>query len=530
MVTDQHSTEERDTVVEQRIREALAERQGMPLPAVHAWARALHTGTRRVSRVLHKLRAEGLIDFSPRRRARHASAGLQLPPTRATLTGDLYDRIRQAIEDGRYPMGSRLPKVDHFGVEHGASYNTVRRSLARLCCDGLVHRARHALVAGPAPLVAHSQRAADPVILMMQGEEDWWERTLANEWLAPFSLGFMREVNLAATQVTPVFAQRPASPFLVHGQEQIASLVAELLGQSWDYHYVGHTTIPAVVRDLVRFGRPVVWFDHADEPRGRDDPFDQKVYARMLAEPRMARLFTRVHYDHDAALRLALGALHNLGHRRIGVPWFAGDDRRLAEVRLAGLRHVAPEYPGLELIEVSGAGNPFAEHDAVATPATPGRWRRALTPQGRAFVTSRSAADRDPQLKRLLRLATVIMDLAFDRGATAIIAPNDVRARNYYLSLRTLGLRVPTDVSLLSFDASPKVLYPWQISSVDFGFGNLAYCAYHLIMEDVPVPRKRSEVGARCRLNHMGSLGPPTSPTRAGSPSAPVPRRKPRSF
>jgi DNA-binding LacI/PurR family transcriptional regulator len=59
-----------------------------------------------------------------------------------------------------------------------------------------------------------------------------------------------------------------------------------------------------------------------------------------------------------------------------------------------------------------------------------------------------------------------------DLGVTAILAPNDYFAHQYYHWLRAAGLRLPEDVSLLSFDNNRYSL-PFSISSIDFGFGDL---------------------------------------------------------
>lgn len=115
----------------------------------------------------------------------------------------------------------------------------------------------------------------------------------------------------------------------------------------------------------------------------------------------------------------------------------------------------------------------------------------------------------EPDTSRVpLPVRTQIRSL-IDSGATALIAITDTHARAYYVWLRSMGYDIPGELSLLSFDASPRQLYPWQISSVDFGFGYLAYAAYHLLMGDVPILRTDCSVAARPRLNHHGSLGAP---------------------
>ena len=95
---------------------------------------------------------------------------------------------------------------------------------------------------------------------------------------------------------------------------------------------------------------------------------------------------------------------------------------------------------------------------------------------GPTLRTRLSLRDRAPSLARLLE----------EEGCTAILAPNDYFAHQYYHWLRATGHRMPDDVSLLSFDNN-HYSRPFSISSIDFGFGELAYRAAHIFLGDLPV-------------------------------------------
>jgi DNA-binding LacI/PurR family transcriptional regulator len=73
---------------------------------------------------------------------------------------------------------------------------------------------------------------------------------------------------------------------------------------------------------------------------------------------------------------------------------------------------------------------------------------------------------------------------------SALVAPNDETALRMMTFLHALGAGVPSDISLLSFDNS-EVAEVARITSVDFGFGPLAYRAARLFAADIPmnVPR-----------------------------------------
>lgn len=506
--------------VEAAVRRMLIEHPDQSLPTVHALARAYRTSTRVVSRVLHTLRDEGLVDV---RRGKKAVPVRPLcdVPVHMSPSEQVYRAIREGIEDGRYPSGTRLPKVDYFAVEHGVSYNTVRRALQRVVAHRLAHRQGRRIIAGaPTPAGPGRSSSGDPVIFMLQGNAEWWEETLDSDWIGPFSHGFMREVNLAGTQVVPVLPGRPGSSLLVQGFDRIRDRARELdyrfrgtlvVGQSWDYRRVHGWSIPDLVKWLTRLGRPVVWFDFIDEPENTRDTFDPDEYRSLAKSRRERRLFTRCSYYEAGGLQVALQTLYDLGHRRVGLPKFSDADNLLAGPRIEGLQRVAQQFPGMKLVVADAPGNPYASDRPVGPipELPPRRWLRRLPREGKEFYyRGGDTTEPDTDRARLLLAGQALLPLLLDEGVTAVVSLNDVRARPAYLWLRTMGYRVPEDISLVSFDAVPRQLYPWQISSVDFGFGHLAWSAYHLIMQDVPVQRHGTEVRARARMNHTGSIGP----------------------
>jgi hypothetical protein len=94
-----------------------------------------------------------------------------------------------------------------------------------------------------------------------------------------------------------------------------------------------------------------------------------------------------------------------------------------------------------------------------------------------------------------------------DPGTTAIIAPNDSLGVRLLRTLDTVGLRVPQDISLLSFDNRYRYSFS-SLSSIDPGFASLGYCAAHCIAGDVPIAHERGgDVVATPVLVRRRSLG-----------------------
>jgi DNA-binding LacI/PurR family transcriptional regulator len=92
---------------------------------------------------------------------------------------------------------------------------------------------------------------------------------------------------------------------------------------------------------------------------------------------------------------------------------------------------------------------------------------------------------------------------------TALIAPSDDTAAKAWHWLAAAGVRIPEDMSLISFDNYPTMPPP-PITTIDFGFGNLGYAALHLLLGDVPVKRGRDgTVRTVPTVVRRGSVGRP---------------------
>jgi DNA-binding LacI/PurR family transcriptional regulator len=100
--------------------------------------------------------------------------------------------------------------------------------------------------------------------------------------------------------------------------------------------------------------------------------------------------------------------------------------------------------------------------------------------------TSRTQIHSIQRESSLLSTAPSLYELLHRKEVTALIALNDAYAADFMHRIRAAGMRVPEDVSLVSFDNSlqSQLLH---LTSVDFNAQLHGYLLAHLFIKDIPV-------------------------------------------
>jgi DNA-binding LacI/PurR family transcriptional regulator len=243
--------------------------------------------------------------------------------------------------------------------------------------------------------------------------------------------------------------------------------------------------------------------------------------AVLAGSSRRSVMVSRI--DERAAVSAALGHLHERGHRCIAfIPdllgeWQAGRLRVMqnvaAELEPTVCLYTAPsQYEHLEEeVEeiarlrkdgperVRRAIESFVQDDALHVK----NWGHLLDDRllnspyaGYAAMSRAVRCGAFPRENVELRIrimwgAVGLTALMYHPDVTAVVAANDKAARNYIMrSLAELGIRVPEDVSLLSFDNQFRETCA-PPTTVDFGFFDLGYKSFHALVGDVPVSINR---------------------------------------
>lgn len=465
--------------VADRLRERMGLSPGGRLEPVKILAREMGVSKGTLQKALDSLRAEGnLQSYRGKGTFWGGMAGSTGAASRAggssqeVVTGTLRNRILE----GTYRSGQPLPKVGNLASQERVSPDTVCASLKTLQAESLIWKLGKSWMAGKRPMPGLGAHAfsrsprATPAILLVTPEFRTWEELYHDEHTAKFVQNFYVEIERMGLETQLVLMEKGSAGHFASGRTRVQDLIRTLEGRYLGAMCIGQSDTEWVGW-LAGFRKPAVWLDlHCP-----GDDLD------MRALPGGDRCF-RCLKDEEASALLALETLVSLGHRRIGFPWLRSKDFPWVDHRLELLRERAAAWnTPLDLIPAELAED-FWHPVPWKGPDGYRQWLEVETRNSAALGEATGLRAR-PSLRDL---TPSFFGLIEEEGVTAILAPNDYFAHQYYHWLRAAGYRLPEDISLLSFDNN-RYSRPFSISSIDFGFGELAYRAAHVFLGDLPV-------------------------------------------
>ena len=484
------------------------------LPSMHHLCRDMGVSVRTIRAAVRELARQGRLRCSQGRRitviGRKDSAA---PADDHTAAGNrLFALIRARIQAGDYRVNEPLPKSAYFSIEEHVSPNTVSLAFARLRRDGLIYKKGKRWFAGKQPRMkdpAGRDRRRGTVLLITP--PTWEMRNfLMSAFLVPFSNPLVHELRSHDILLQLVFfekgdrSQNAAEEVYPSGVEEIEALVRSL-----DDGYMGALLycgwgIPecatAVIRALMNFGKPVIDFDPTDK---------HQALAKEVVSWGKKR-FYHSRFDEISAVRAALQSLADHGHRIVGLPVYTSVDyydwvsRRVSLIEKCA-RQCTPEITIIREEQKE-------KFWRIEMPFDPAHHAEALHKafDGSAAPSPLLGVDQRRSLRNLLLNNTPsIVNLLNTKGLTAILALNDAVAREIHLWLKYVGMRVPEEISLISFDNSVE-LYHLPVSTVDFGFSRLGYQVAHFFINDIPISAgPGGDMPGICTVFDKGSIGAP---------------------
>jgi DNA-binding transcriptional regulator YhcF (GntR family) len=447
------------------------------LDSIQVLARDAGVSKATMQKALDTLRGKGLIE-SFRGKGTYWTGGgngrAQAPQGNSLVT--LAGKLRDRILDGTYRVGQALPKVGFLSSQEGVSPDTVCAAFKLLEGESLIRKHGKSWLAGgpepsrPASLgPSHRTPRNAPAIVLLVPDYPFWDKVYHEEHSGKFVQNFYLEIERMGMETQLATLNPSDSGFFSSGRPRIQSLIQSLGDRYQGAMYISRDAEPGLLSWLGRFKRPVVWLDLECLVKDMD----------MRSIPGGSRVF-RCLKDEEAAVTLALDALVSMGHSRIGFPILRSPEFPWMLHRSAVLKERAAAYPGLAIIE--------SEHEEGFWHPKP--W---LGPEDFPAWLAFQRDNMGSRRKSLREMIPSLMDMLdkdkaarFGGPVTAILAPNDYFAHQYYLWFKEMGLRVPGDVTLLSFDNN-HWSRPFSISSIDFGFSDLSYQVAHIFLGDIPV-------------------------------------------
>ncbi len=512
------------------------------LPSMKSLSVRYRVSRRTVLSATRKLREEGVLDFrqgTPVRTLpdRRKSEFRHDPETRLSSREKLYRIILSRITEGVYRAGDPLPKRRALALEHLVSTSTVSSVYHRLIAENIAKKRGKRFVVGRRTRVENgSSNWISPFIVVLVSKWSEWLNIGQSSRTNRFVEEFLRE---SRTHGIRVFLASANGALEGRGEMQLEEL-HEYIRQNRE-HYLGclagitHREYPpwkSLIRSLLEYQRPVVWFDRYDEG------------AKGISSP----LFTRCRFSEENGVYRALEYLHFRGHRSVVYSYQNTIDWQ--KNRMDILARQAEEFsPPMEVYgylfptgdvwlnpsdseRISGivekamrVENPVVQKafEYIESQRSsilrhfplPPNLRRMLPHAVQPVVALASAksnerSDSEDMHIRAVWSVTDILPLLTDERFTALIVPNDQLATEEYVPyFKLLGLRLPADFSMVSFDCrEPSVFVP--PTTVDFGFGGLGYAAFHVLLGDIPTGRSaRGIISSRAVVVDRGTVGAP---------------------
>jgi len=481
----------------QKLEQAIAEDPHFVIPAINRLAERYDVSYQTMWKAVQLLVKKGLVATRQGRSMRVSHGLAAAAMSRPTSTDRIAAAMRRSIADGTYRVGAHLPKIGYFARVLGVSRLTVSRALLRISGEGLAHTRRNRWIAGPAPAASAMPASIHeaPAILVVSYSVMSRNYSIADPFSQRFMAPFADECMLRRVRLCPALmldspereADTPA------GLQEIKAAIRRMgdryMGTLLFTPFPEDGDLRSMIESIAAFRKPVVFFDSTDK--------GAFITCKGLAD---RKAYFRIHLDDRGAVTIALETLLAQGHTVIGMhgaELYDWSQRRAALVVECARRL----NPSARIVN-AGAAEPFWDLYGRAS-----RFESIIGAIQRASHEPRSG--RLPIVRQLAEAAPSLIRLLRDERPTALIAFNDELARDRCDWCKATGIRIPQDLSLVSFDNMPINL---DVSTVDFGFSRLGYQAAHIFIGDIPIHADRNgNIPGICTLVDHGSIGKPAA-------------------
>jgi DNA-binding transcriptional regulator YhcF (GntR family) len=497
------------------------------LPSLEELSASCNIGVNTMLKAIRVLETRGLLDCRQGRRARIArnKTPEEKSGEKESLRGSagaLLAILKQEMVEGKLKTGSSLPKTVYLAAKMRMSHRNIVKVLRRLQQEKFIHKQGKKWIVGtqdnraaiPIEPEIHLGKNARVVIILSRKLNDF-KSIEKNDRLSSYYLELIDELEKCSIRIllcgTDSAENGEISPAGLYNVENLIRSIGD--------KYAGCIIAPHLYPEPVESeisqwltlmhsgGRPVVWCDVEN--------LGENHLNRSMSSDKNS--FYSILQDRASAISLALGTLTGAGHTRICCPYYSdvnGMTNHSLEVKNLCLEIAAKDFPSVTIypvkiggLELDNSQSMWDKRHAYATPRELLNYLKKRNPA--SSFKQQEPTSQNPAVSRqeLLDAMPFMSELIFEKGVTAILGPNDFFICQLYGWLSLLHVKVPNDISLISFDNSSLIrLYP--LAAIDWGLRSGAYLAVRLILGDIPVHTgKNGVVYLKSRLFDRGSIG-----------------------
>jgi hypothetical protein len=373
-------------------------------------------------------------------------------------TQKTIEKMETMLSTGEWRAGQELPKARAICAEWNISASTLCTALQTVYEHKWIHKQGKKWIGGPeqmnGDITGNAKiRVAVLTILIFQHRlEEWGD--FYSDLLAGFVHSFGMEANRHRVRLFPVLSgeEKPMDSLFPTGKRAIGKCI-----QSLGSGYLGTLVTPMALTTrnmqdwlvyFTKFDKPVIWMQN-ETGASLHPRLKNKAYFLQYGD------WSRGVF---IAEQLVLDALLQKGHTNVAYVCLQKHYKPWMKTRYDRLLDCARD--DIQILNYSKCKEKT--------------WYHAI--------------------------AQVVKS-----GATAIISPNDIYAKELLFALHKNGIKVPQSISLVSFDNSYH-LRPIPVTTVDFGVEELGYKCFHWFYGLLPVKRPE-QLRGRCFLVDQGSIG-----------------------
>ncbi len=533
------------TEIEEKLRNWALSKPGEKLETVQKLASQWHVAPKTISKVLTKLKIEGLVDARPGRgtwslvqleerslrkgKKDSADDSPNLPFKKVSL---LEIKLWEQIEQGILQRGESLPKQSLLAKELSFSTQTVSQVYAEFCRQGwAIKKGRRFELQVSATRHDSLYHKTRPLICMVIPNESGWGNLCKSNRTRRFTLSLKQEMEKYGVEGLTVLSGQGKrgryAPGRALGPTELVRLTAELkdnllgiliLMTNREMQESYGNSITHFIQNCLESKKPIIWFDHANEAdvEAGTKPL-VKSWWQLATSVEGRKWIRRCPISESKIASLAADTLYSLGHRYIAFPNVFKRDNIWVLNRINLMRKQFKNYPEpVRIFDFRDYPRPLRIFDMPSLQAFYDIWPSiapthliGLRDDFHRFGNMDEEPGKLPMSARVSLEAMLYM-LPFHKlpEVTAFVFPSDEQGQYFYPWFRYYGLAVPKDYSLLSFDNDNGALMPNTLSSVELGFENAGYLCFHALKNDLPIsPDADGTLHPNCHLNHMNTLG-----------------------